>query len=163
MKVCWVGVYLSAIQKRLTATPCIDTNSLLHVHHQDESVQEEVKNLEELNWAAVAGMAALIIILVLYAIAKKTCFKQIELPSSLLNQQLNEQLAANRPANEQLAANGPANEQLAANRQQNNGEPAPPKTILKTRLRNSIGYYLPKEVMKFGRIVSDYYKMNTRI
>ena len=153
MKVCWVGVYLSAIQKRLTATPCIDTNSLLHVHHQDESVQEEVKNLEELNWAAVAGMAALIIILVLYAIAKKTCFKQLELPSSLLNQQLNKQLAANRPANEQLAAN----------RQQNNGEPAPPKTILKTRLRNSIGYYLPKEVMKFGRIVSDYYKMNTRI
>ena len=145
MKVCWVGVYLSAIQKRLTATPCIDTNSLLHVHHQDESVQEEVKNLEELNWAAVAGMAALLIILVLYAITKKTCFKQLDLPSSLMNQQLNEQLAANRPANKQLAAN----------RQQNNGEPAPPKTILKTRLRNSIGYYLPKEVMKFGRIVSD--------
>ena len=70
MKVCWVGVYLSAIQKRLTATPCIDTNSLLHVHHQDESVQEEVKHLEELNWAAVAGMAALLIILILYAIAK---------------------------------------------------------------------------------------------
>ena len=70
MKVCWVGVYLSAIQKRLTATPCIDTNSLLHVHHQDESVQEDVKNLEELNWAAVAGMAALLIILILYAIAK---------------------------------------------------------------------------------------------
>ena len=162
MKVCWVGVYLSAIQKRLTATPCIDTNSLLHVHHQDESVQE-VKNLEELNWAAVAGMAALFIILILYAIAKKTYFKQLDLPSSLMAQQLNEQLAANRPANEQLAANGPANEQLAANRQQNNGEPAPPKTILKTRLRNSIGYYLPKEVMKFGRIVSNYYKMNTRI
>ena len=159
MKVCWVGVYLSAIQKRLTATPCIDTNSLLHVHHQDESVQEEVKNLEELNWAAVAGMAALFIILILYAIAKKTCFRQLDLPSSLMN----EQLAANRPANEQLAANEPANEQLAANKQQNNGEPAPPKTILKTRLRNSIGYYLPKEVMKFGRIVSDCYKMNTRI
>ena len=108
-----------------------------------------MKNLEELNWAAVAGMAALFIILILYAIAKKTCFRQLDLPSSLMN--------------EQLAANRPANEQLAANRQQNNGEPAPPKTILKTRLRNSIGYYLPKEVMKFGRIVSDYHKMNTRI
>ena len=126
MKVCWVGVYLSAIQRRLTATPCIDTSSLLHVHHQDETVQEEVKNLEELNWAAVASFAALLSILIIYAIAKKTCLKPLDLPSALRNAQLQSQ----PPTNDE----------------QDDEEQTPPPAILKMRLRNSVGFYLPKEV-----------------